>query len=88
MGNHFNTSDRTGKKSKELRVLYDDPIIIPHDPEPSERTPLPADNSDWTGLVLIGGSIVVLLCLWWLAPDWMDTVWKNLIRQIFHFAGQ
>ena len=79
---------RLGRNSKVLRVLYDDPIIIPHDPQPAEETPLPADNGDWTGLVLIGGSIVVLFCLWWLVPDWMETVWKNLIRHIFYFAGQ
>jgi len=88
MGNRFNTSDQPNKKSKALRVLYDDPIIIPHDPQPADETPPPAANGDWTGLVLIGGSIVVLLCLWWLAPEWMETVWKNLIQRIFHFAGQ
>lgn len=88
MGNRFNTTDRTGKKSKELRLIYHDPIIIPHDPQPTGETPPPADGGDWTGRVFIGGLIFVLLGLCWLAPAWTESVLKNLIRQIFYFAGQ
>jgi hypothetical protein len=93
MENPFKTSARTStarrpdKNSKEFRALYDDPIIIPHDAEPSEQTPLPADDNSWPGILLIGGVIVVLLCLWWLAPEWLGTTVKNIIRQVLHLAG-
>lgn len=96
MGNVFktyakernSTPRRTDKSAKELRVLYDNPIIIPQDPEPSDDSPLPADNNTGPGFILIGGSILALLCLWWLAPQWLDATWKSLIRQIIHFVGQ
>lgn len=96
MGNLFkvSTKDRNStprrpdKSAKELRVLYDNPIIIPQDPEPSDESPLPADNNAGPGFILIGGSVLALLCLWWLAPQWLDATWKNLIRQILHFVGQ
>jgi hypothetical protein len=94
MGNGFKETSRTriarrpDRSAKELRALYDDPIIIPHDAEASEQTSPPAENNSWPGMVLIGGAIVTLFCLWWLAPDWMIATWKFLIKQVFQFAGQ
>jgi hypothetical protein len=72
---------------KEIRVLYDDPILISHEPEPVQESPKPADDNPGPLIFLIGGSILALLCLWWLAPEWLAITWKNLIHQIFHFAG-
>jgi hypothetical protein len=93
MKNPFKTSSRTSlprqseNMKKEIHVLYDDPIIIRPDTNPTEESPAPADNSASPMVFLIVGSIVVLLCLWWLAPDWLAATLKNLIRQIFHSAG-
>jgi len=73
---------------KEIHVLYDDPIVFGHAPEPAEEPPATSGNNAGTLIFLIGGSIVALLCLWWLAPEWLAATWKNLIKQIFHLAGQ
>ena len=103
MGNPFKTftrrwSDKRDAKgrdslprkseNKEIHVLYDDPILISREPEPIEESPEPADDNAGPRIFLIGGSILALLCFWWLAPEWLATTWKNLIQQIFHFAGQ
>ena len=79
------TSENT---AKDFRVLHGEPIFIPHDPQPSEESPLPSENGAWPGFILVGGSIVALLCAWWFAPTQMDAFLKNLIHQIFQFAGQ
>jgi hypothetical protein len=73
---------------REIHVLYDDPILISHESEPVQESPEPADDNTGPRIFLIGGSILALLCLWWLAPEWLATTWNNLIQQIFHFAGQ
>jgi hypothetical protein len=78
------SGSRRPDKGKEFRFLYEDPIIIPHNQEPVEKFPLPQDNNDWSGFVLIGGSILVLLGLWWLAPEWLGAIW----RQILSLVGQ
>lgn len=46
MGKSFNAR-QADKRAKNLRVLYDDPIIIPHDPEHFDDTPLPSDSNAW-----------------------------------------
>lgn len=90
MVKNFKASDQTSisrrPDKRAVQVLDDDPIIIPHDAEPSVETPLPAENNPLPVFVLVVGSIVVLLCLF--APEWLDATWRNLLRQIFHFAGQ
>lgn len=73
---------------KEIHVFYDDPIVIQPDTRPVDESTEPTDNSANPLGFLIAGSIAVGLCLWWLAPAWIGTIWKNLITQIFHFAGQ
>ena len=73
---------------KEIRVLYEDPIMFGQVPESVEESPTPPDNSSGTPVFLIGGSMVALLCLWWLAPEWLGGVWKNFLNQILHLAGQ
>ena len=94
MKNPFKTSSRTSlprqseNMKKEIRVLYDDPIVFGHVPEPAEEQPVTSDTSASPMVFLIIGSLLVLLCLWWLAPDWLAATLKNLIRQIFHSAGQ
>jgi len=81
-------SRRPDKSAKQLQVLNEDPIFIPQDPESADESPLPADSNAGPGFVLIGGTILALLCLWWLAPEWLATTWNNLIHQIRHSVGQ
>ena len=94
MKNPFKISSRTSRPrqsenmKKEIRVLYDDPIVFGHVPEPTEEPPAISGNTAGPPVLLIVGSVVVLLSLWWLAPDWLAATLKNLIRQIFHSAGQ
>jgi hypothetical protein len=94
MKNPFKISSRTSRPrqsenmKKEIRVLYDDPIVFGHAPEPTEEPPAISGNTAGPPVLLIVGSVLVLLSLWWLAPDWLAAVLKNLIRQIFHSAGQ
>jgi hypothetical protein len=72
---------------KEIRVLYDDPIVIQPDTRPADESTEPAGTSANPLGFLIAGSIAVVLCLWWLAPDWLSAIWKNLINQMFHGPG-
>ena len=93
MKNPFKTSSRTSlprqsaNMKKEIRVLYDDPIVFGHAPEPAEEPPATSENGGDPLVCLIAGSVLVLLCLGWLAPDWLGNIWNNLITQIFHSAG-
>jgi hypothetical protein len=73
---------------KEIRVFYEDPVVFGKVPEPAEETPTPPANSAGTPMVLIGGLLVALLCLWWFAPEWLAATWKHLVTQIFHFVGR
>jgi len=87
MGKSYKASARTlnsRRPERARQVLYEDPIIIPHDPEPAEDSSGPADNNTGTGFALIVGSLFILLGLWWLAPGWLGATWT----QILHFAGQ
>ncbi len=77
-----------GERTKTFRVIYRQPIIIPSNPEPAEETPLPADNAGWPRLILIGGSVLALLCAWHIGPDQIGTLCNNIIQQIFQFAGR
>ena len=79
MENPFKNLSRTSlprqseKMKKEIRVLYDDPIIISHEPPPADELPAQPENNASSLTFLIGGSIVALCCLWWLAPEWLGT---------------
>lgn len=73
---------------KKIHVLYDDPIVFGHVSEPEQQPPATSDGNAGPLVLLIGGSIVALLCLWWLAPEWLAAAWKNLINQMFRLAGQ
>ena len=94
MKNPFTPSSRTTlprqseNMKKEIHVLYDDPIVIQPETNPTEESPAPSDNKAGPLAFLIVGSLVVLLCVWWLAPDWLTATLKNLVQQIFHSAGQ
>ena len=57
------------KQPDPIRTLYGDPIIIPHDPEHLEETPRPSESSSWPLFLLVGGTIVAVLCIWWFAPE-------------------
>lgn len=72
---------------KEIRVLYEDPMVFGQVPEPADESAEPADDNHGRLIFLIGGSLAVLLCLWWFAPEWLAVTWKNLITQIFRFGG-
>jgi hypothetical protein len=102
MGNPFKTynrrwSDKPDAKdrdslprkteNKEVHVLYEDPILINREPEPVEEPPEPADNNGGPAAVLIGGSILALLCLWLLAPEWLGATIGNFIKQTLHLVG-
>ena len=88
MGKSHKTSARTSNSrrpdERAKQVLYENPIFIPHDPEPAEDSSGPADNNSGTGFVLMVGSLFIVLGLWWLAPQWLGATWK----QILHFVGQ
>lgn len=71
------------QRAKNVRILYEEPIIIPQDAEHLEESPLPEENPSWPMVILIGGLIVALACGWWFAPATMDALWTNLIRRIF-----
>jgi len=74
---------RTPEQRREnLRVLYHDPIIIPHDPENSDESSLPDDSAPWPTLILIVGSIFALFCVWRFAPAQITALWKNLVQQL------
>lgn len=75
-------------RKREIRVLYDDPIVFGHAQEPVEEPPTPSGNSAGPAVFLIAGSILALLSLWWLAPDWLSTILKNFTKQILRSAGQ
>jgi hypothetical protein len=93
MKNPFKNSSREAmprqseNTKKEIRVLYDDPIIFGKVPEPAEEPSIPPANSASTPALFVGALLVALLCAWWLAPEWMAATWKNLITQIFHLVG-
>ena len=80
-------SRQSENMKKEIHVLYDDPILISREPEPIEESPEPADDNGGPAPLLIGGSILALLCLWWLAPAWIGTTIGNLVRQTLHLVG-
>jgi len=65
---------RPDANTKLLRLLYGDPIIIPHDPEHLEETPLPSESNPWMILILVGGTIAAGLCIWWFAPDFFRRI--------------
>jgi hypothetical protein len=93
MKNPFQNSSRDSmprqseNMKKEIHVLYDDPIIFGKVPDPREESAPPPSISPGTPILLIGGLLVGLLCLWWFAPEWLAAAWKNLIAQIIHFVG-
>jgi hypothetical protein len=94
MKNPFTPSSRTSlprqseNMKKEIHVLYDDPIVIQPDTNPAEDSPSPSDSNAGPLVFLIVGSLVALVLLWRLAPEWLPTTVKNLVQQIFHSAGQ
>jgi hypothetical protein len=86
MGKTLTTSARQlGQHSQTSRVIFQQQIIIPRDPEP-EPIPLPAYTMGWPLLILVGGSVVALLCVWQFVPEQFGTLCQNLIRQILQFA--
>jgi hypothetical protein len=94
MENPFKTSGRTSlprqseNMRKKIHALYDDPIVIQPDTRPADESTEPADaGTNSLGFLLVG-SIILVLCAWWLAPDWIGNIWKNLITQIFHSVRQ
>ena len=76
----------SAKSAKKLGLFNSEPIFIPL--EPPNENPLPEENASWPKVVMIGGLLVALVCAWWFAPAMMDELWQNLIRRLFHFAGQ
>lgn len=84
MEKSFKTSAQLGKNARDIRYLYEDPIIIPHDPEPSDESPPPTDSNALPVFLLVGGSIIALLCAWHLAPDLLE----RFIKQIIHPSGK
>lgn len=75
---------RTPEQRREnLRVLYHDPIIIPHDQENSDERATPGDGPQWPKLILVVGSAAALFCVWRFAPAQITALWKNLAQHIF-----
>jgi hypothetical protein len=77
---------------KEIRVLYEDPVIFGNVPEPEEVDTSPEDANPWGGILV--KSVLIILALFLLrwaiggllgghAPD-LDYI-NNLFRQ---FTGQ
>ncbi len=94
MKNPFKNSSRDAitrqseNPKKEIRVLYKDPIFFGEVPKPAEESTKPADDNNALVRILIGGSLVAMMCLWWFAPDWLLAAWQKLVTQIFQFAEQ
>jgi hypothetical protein len=71
------------QRRENLRLLYHDPVIIPQGQENFDESPLPEENSTWPRIILIGGSIAALFCVWRFAPAQITALWKWLVQSIF-----
>lgn len=70
-----------GSRKKNVRVRYEEAIVIPRDPPPAEESPLPAGTDLWPNLML--GLVFSLLCAWWFAPAQLAAFWKSLLGWMF-----
>jgi hypothetical protein len=70
-----------GSHKRNVRVRYEEAIIIPRDPPPAGESPLPAEDDLWPKLVF--GLVFALLCVWWFAPAQLKALWKSLLGTIF-----
>jgi len=69
-----------------IQVVCPEPIIVPRDAEPAEQTPLPSDDAWGPRLFLVGGTLAVLLFLWWQYPAQTQALWQSFIGQMFRQA--
>lgn len=81
-------SRRPNKNTEGVQALCDDPIIIPHDPEPADETPPPGAGTPWLMIVLTGGFIAAVIYAGTFAPAWLGSTWGNLTSQIAHLFGR
>jgi hypothetical protein len=70
-------SHRLDKNTKAVQEFCDDPLIIPQDADDAEESSPATDNNPWPMFILIGGSIVLLLCVWWFAPNLLINLFKQ-----------
>ena len=65
-----------------IQIVCQEPIIVSRDSAPMEETPLPAENTSWSRLILFVGATAVLLFFPWLDPAQIQTLWQGFIQQL------
>ena len=61
---------KSGSNAGIMRILSEEPVIIPHDAERAEETSLPSQSSPWPDWHFIIGLMVAGWLLWHFAPAW------------------
>lgn len=79
---------KSARLPKAIRVLADDPLIIPHDPAHQEAPTLPENSWPIPKPLFILGVVLLMWGLWALFPDWLTTAENFLPHLLFHFMGQ